>query len=686
MLETETMNSKDIFENPFEDINANVLDPRQIVEYWCSPFERGILNDFDEHMFRTCKVPIILQGSRGSGKTTILKYFSYPAQLERAEKKKVSLLSVITDEKEVGFYYRCDDSFISTFKSIFQSLNPDGWTKIFDNYLELIFCKNILELYCLLVKRGEFIPDFEQEMIQEILKDTSLSGSLDEYSMDCLYKKISEQVYYINDYKNRSIFVEETFEPEIILELFSISGEIVNQIKKHIPALSNVLFVFMFDEFENLTHELQRRFNTLIKFARDDISLRIGRRSEGIITNETVNDVEYLRENNDYYLASLDREVEQKDGNNLREYFLGIAQKRFLTMQKNNGANFELLTMFGDKENLDAECREVCRGRITHLQYVLREDAVIAKNDELCEQIIQIIRNVENPIAETINALWVIRSRKDKIETAEQVARTMNSFFSDKKDIHVKKYAADYNNKYRYAITVFLCSVYKKDKLYYGFNAISYLSNGNPRTFINLCRTIISDAYFFEKKKFLEMGTISKETQSKAIHNFAKSEFDEICSIIKYGESIRTLILNIGNIFSDYHKDRKVRYPETNQFYFDEMSLYENDKEIIKTALSWSMIIKKERAQRITAGDSKKGDLYHINKVFYPIFNISYRTRGGVNPKFDRQQMHDMLIRGDIASNIVNKGTESATAKRKTKPVDNGQLSIFDLEDFSDGE
>lgn len=232
MLKTETMNSKDIFENPFEDINANVLDPRQIVEYWCSPFEQGILNNFDEHKFRTCKMPIILQGSRGSGKTTILKYFSYPAQMERAEKKKDSLLSVITDEKEVGFYYRCDDSFISTFKSIFQRINPDGWTKIFDDYLELVFCKNILELYCLLVKRGEVVPDFEEEMIKEILCDTSLSGSLDEYSMDCLYRKVNEQVNYINSYKNRSIFVEEAFEPEVILELFTISGKIVGQLKK----------------------------------------------------------------------------------------------------------------------------------------------------------------------------------------------------------------------------------------------------------------------------------------------------------------------------------------------------------------------------------------------------------------------------------------------------------------------
>ena len=81
MLNNGIINSKDTFENPFEDINANVLEPKKIVEYWCSPFAQGLLSNFDEHKFRTSKIPIILQGSRGSGKTTILKYFSYPSQI-----------------------------------------------------------------------------------------------------------------------------------------------------------------------------------------------------------------------------------------------------------------------------------------------------------------------------------------------------------------------------------------------------------------------------------------------------------------------------------------------------------------------------------------------------------------------------------------------------------------------------
>ena len=225
--------------------------------------------------------------------------------------------------------------------------------------------------------------------------------------------------------------------------------------------------------------------------------------------------------------------------------------------------------------------------------------------------------------------------------------------------------------------------MYKKDKLYYGFNAICYLSNGNPRTFINLCRAIISDACFFEKDNFLETGIISKEIQSKAIHNFSKSEFDGICSIIDYGKNIRTFILNIGNYFSFYHKDKKLRYPETNQFYFDELCLFENDREIIKTALSWSMIIRKKKTQRLTAGNNKKGDLYQINKIFNPIFNISYRTRGGFNLPFNNKDIHNMLNE-IVTPNIVTNNVTQSSSIQKNKNSNDKQLSLFDVEGFSD--
>ena len=679
MFEDERITLENSYKNPFEDYNANVLEPRRIVEYWCNPFTQGLLTNIDEFSFRTNKMPIILQGSRGSGKTMILKYYAYKAQIVRSEISGNSFLNTIKSEGEVGFYYRFDESFIKTFKNVFEKVDSEKWTAYFDNYLEMDFCKSIIEMLLLLIRRGEIEINNEKEFVKRVLHNEAISEKVMELTIEGLYRYISNQVNYINGFKKQYIFTKEKYEPTAFWELFEISSRLVLQIKECIPGFDNIAFVLLFDEFENLTDELQKRFNTLIKFANENISIRVGRRSEAIVSNETINSAEYLRENHDYCLASLDKEFDNKDNQNIRDYFLEVAKRRFAIVSDGK-EQMDIISMLGEKEDLDEECIEICKGRKKHLESILCESADIRDDEKLMGKIIDIIQNDENPIAETLNALWVIRQKGDYINTATETAEVMKSFFSKDGKLDTKKYASDYTNKYRYAITVYICSIYRKPKLYYSFNDICYLANGNTRTFINLCREIINDALFYEKSSFLSNCVISKETQSRAIHNYSYSEFDEICAIIQYGKNIRNFILNIGNCFAAYHKDKKIRYPETNQFAIEDLELDPFDQNVIRMAESWAMIIKKEKKQRITVGVDKKGDIYHINRIFSPIFNISYRTRGGFNPTFSKETIHRMIneidyMPVDLSDTSNDKKTSS---QNKGKQDFMQQMSLFD--------
>ena len=110
------------YKNPFDDYNANVLGPELIMQYWQTPFRMGSLKDFNETFFFTEKMPIVLQGSRGSGKTTILKYFSFPVQCERASNNNLSIKQQIIADAGVGFYLRCDDSFLNLFQIVFSEV------------------------------------------------------------------------------------------------------------------------------------------------------------------------------------------------------------------------------------------------------------------------------------------------------------------------------------------------------------------------------------------------------------------------------------------------------------------------------------------------------------------------------------------------------------------------------------
>ena len=669
----------DLFSNPFEEINANVIDSKRIVEYWCNPFELGLLTNFDEHKFRTSKIPIILQGSRGSGKTTILKYYSFPAQLERSElHQEKSVLKRIKAEGEIGFYYRCEESFVSTFTAIFKKLKPEQWTSYFECYIELIFAEKILEMLLLLKERGEIeaLPSIAITRILSKVGTDVISGGI---SVELLHDLIHKNVVYFEQYKNRIAFMEEKFDPQLFVDIFSLSSAIVKEIKALIPEFKNVLFVLMVDEYENLNNEIQKRFNTIIKFVKPEISIRIGRRSEGVFTTETVNDVEYLRENHDYFLASLGNE---QNINIIKKYFSDVANRRF---QKTDflfskDGSFDIVQMLGDKEDLLEECLEICGGRKLHLDMILKQSSELNRDPQKRKEIIDIIKNDENPIAETINALWVIRNNQNKKDRALYAAAAMESYFKGMEGEGVSKFRSDYSNKYRYAITVYICSVYKREKMYYGFNALSHLSNGNVRTFINFCQSIINEALFYEKSKFLKTGRISKETQSSAIKKFARSEFESICSVVYAGDKIKTLISNLGNSFSIYHKDRRIRYPETTQFAFDKSRLYREDVEVIKTAESWAIIVRREKEQRTSAGVEERTELCHMNKMFSPLFNISYRTRGGINLRLSSEEMHSLLVSASFYPESVRKLMAGQDIDQQiTINESNIQLSLFDM-------
>lgn len=661
------------FKNPFDDFNANILNPEQIMQYWYTPFATGALKEFDEKKFFAQKMPIILQGSRGSGKTTILKYFSFPVQKERANQRNLTIKEQLVADGGVGFYFRCDYSFLKEFENIFRIAKPEGWIVCFEHYLELFFAKNLLDFIRVIC--GENNDSYQDE----IIKLAKLNGlETDEFlSMADINRYINSEISYINMFKNDSLFKKIDFMPKHVWSLYDISVRLIHAISAAFPELSQINYLLLIDEFENLPLDLQKLFNTIIKFCNADVSMRVGRRSENIVTTETINSIEYLREQHDYCLIVLDQE---QNIQSMKKYLAGIARKR-LEAFEGLSLSYNIIDILGDKEDLDCECCNIADSRNLHLKYLLNSNPRIASNKRICDEIISIIGCPENRIAEMINALWVARcsDNDDLIIAAYEAVDAMDAFFKKAKHPKQAKYKNDYSNKYRYALTAILCAAYKKDKSYYSFNTICYLSEGNTRTFINLCRAIISDALFYEKATFMGTGRISVESQSRAIKDYSLSEFESVCSIIQHGNNIRNFILSLGNVFSEYHKDRMVRYPETNQFSYNPDSLLSTDKDILNIAISWSLIKRRRGTQRISASIAKEDFLYSINKIFSPMFNISYRTRGGVNVVLSPDDIGTMLkgepIRSFISSSGQKKGT-SANSSQKAPPYE--QVSMFD--------
>ena len=197
---------------------------------------------------------------------------------------------------------------------------------------------------------------------------------------------------------------------------------------------------------------------------------------------------------------------------------------------------------------------------------------------------------------------------------------------------------------------------------------------------MNFCRAIINDALFYERKNFVKIRKITAETQNRAIHEVSQEEFNNVRAIIKHGHKIGNLIQNIGNTLSDFHKDKKVRYPETNQFVFDFSQLPKEYQDILNVAMSWAVIITRPKKQRATAGVDRKTSIYHLNRAYAPLFSISYRTRGGFNPDFTAQEIQDMC-NAQITIYKIDKERSKNEGNQKS---DFEQIDLFQMENSNE--
>ena len=137
--------------NPFDVTKAVDLDDRQIQDYWVDlPGGAG----FRELVRPTSPMPMFVLGGKGSGKTHILRYFSFPLQRLRS----TSPLEAVRTDGFVGIYLRCGGLNASRFAGKGQS--ADAWSGLFQQYMDLWLAQLFLEVL------AEVLPQVDRAEIE----------------------------------------------------------------------------------------------------------------------------------------------------------------------------------------------------------------------------------------------------------------------------------------------------------------------------------------------------------------------------------------------------------------------------------------------------------------------------------------------------------------------------------------
>jgi len=272
-----------------------------------------------------------------------------------------------------------------------------------------------------------------------------------------------------------------------------------------------------------------------------------------------------------------------------------------------------------------------------------------------------------------LNLLWLSREVSIK-EIKKAMKDHLNGIIND----NSQKYKRDYVDKYKLSLMFLLASVYRKHKLYYSFRTYSFLSFGMVGHFLELCNEAFKYAAFEDKDSLLK-GQISKGAQNKAAYEVSDYQFRKTSRIPpNHGDLIYPFISNLGKIFQFYHLDPKIKYPETNQFSVDYLLIRgEIYKEAFRHAIRWSAIQRKKSKQR-PSPSKNKADMYTINRIFSPVFEITYRTRGGYSYEMSPDEVIKYMTEEIEPSKEINsKSKKSEKESADKKQSTNHQTSLF---------
>ena len=281
--------------------------------------------------------PILISGSRGTGKTTILKV------LTLAETK--DLESYLNDNNYIGIYYRVDLNITTSFQG--QGLEQVKWEKLFSYYL---VAKLSFELINQFIKfKDKLASENEKQLCRKYALLFTNESNVS--SLKDLADVIFNELYKIRDYINNCAYEKYPHIGDYATIIRNFPKDLLMMSSMY--RLNEKTIFYLIDEFEGLFEWQQKLILSFLKYADKYHSYKICMRPDGLKTSQTIG-AEYVRETDDIRTVDLNELILEKR-DDYYEYALDVCKKRMeLFYKKNNLKNISHIRF----EELFEKCTE----------------------------------------------------------------------------------------------------------------------------------------------------------------------------------------------------------------------------------------------------------------------------------------------------------------------------------------
>lgn len=616
-----------IYQNPFSVVKATEYSDTQISDLYVPYGDESDKNlSFYNLMQPRSITPKFILGSKGCGKTHILRFYSYECRLKQYNN---DIRKLLKNDKYIGLYSRLDGLSSARFCVETNGGNRDAWVATYDYYFELYHGIIALKLMQQIVDALD-VPDvIINNAMHEICRNVEL---------DIVIGTISEMIDYLDalriniDKEIRLYAHTRKLNMEVVVSKFNFGTlifEIPRTFVKYIPDLNGVNIIYILDEYEKLQEEWQKEsLNTLVYERKYNVSFWVGARKTGYRTR-TTKMKEVIRDGHEYQLVDLDFLLKKDE-----KMYAQFAEKMFAKRLENANITgilgHELFECYSEENFL----KSLLGKELLHwnrLRDVLQKAGCSNKSVE--NMLIGLKYGVEDNPLEQKGKIYSFYKQwsKEKNDINEErlieiVAQTNESFCSYKKGKN-KKYQ-EMMDKFRQDFRAQL-AVENKVKLnqYSGFDEIITASDCNPRVFLTLLKLIIEDCIFRGINVFDGQTKIPLHSQYMGINETARWFLNDIEI---YGEDRETLMIAIGNLIQFFYDCRFCDKPtETSlcAFYYRENKNLLNVKKIIEIAAAEGFLVEipKQRKDKTLHVPQRT---YQLNRLLAILYILPIARRG----------------------------------------------------------
>lgn len=570
-------------ENPFPNLRVEYWSPREIASHYSAIYPR-----IEEQLTRF--QPVIVYGSRGTGKTTMARYFDYQTQLIVFQQKNRRMPKP-GELPYLGLWIRQDSDFLKAFNVPDEDKQKD-YSTLFGLFFDMVVLRKALNAMQDLGGLSIWIKSTE-ELFRVLRREIGVTSN-GQCNVEVFWDHLETRLYEIRAYINNPSRVEMPY----LFQSNTLMKLLAEQLKEE-----TVYFVVFVDEVENYAIHQQQMLNTRVKHVKrsDAATYKLLARNDGIKTTLTDSDKQELEVTHDYRACFLDEEITFPEFKKRAE----ILVNRYISSSpqfQHIGKAQKFLKYLTPED----EAREICGKRGNELLVKHLSEQRHLKTDH---PLIRWMGNEPNLLRQAV-ATVMVNQGKD----ADHVAKNMHDNTST---------AQDWYHNYSKGTLYWLCTLYHKTKTYSGFNDVAGIAGNNIRVVVDIFYAIFEEWIKLEKE---ERGLpFSSELQNKCISELSRTYFKKLDRFRQTEKNLNRVVERLGNLFAAIHKSPRQGEPEINHF--------SADGDLDEKTMEYLKLCRQENLLRCLPSNKQKSssdylpDAFQINPCFAPNFGISWRKK-----------------------------------------------------------